>query len=387
MRRRALLVFVVLLALPFLLGAKGCGGADCAQLRQLLELAKVSGTAIAIEAAEQAIAQAGGCPVPAPTPSPEPTPTPEPTPIPTPPPGPAPTPTPSPQPTPEPTPTPTPAPGCSIDGEPGALLPDHRPALGAEVNAAMHALRPDCEVGGRCVLTEGRLEWQARVVDELRRRGICAGQHTPVTDEIAAATSATAPREGGHVYNGPANGPGTVVWFQALPGGVVRQEPPYVGAARPAYAAPTDTSPPPPGPPGACGNPLPPKIWTAATKPPNWGEDEIGRPRWEITCAAHGDVVDCTAKVAPHACEYCASIGMGTMPDGVQPRCGCPVRKEDSPERGPCEAYLTGGTRLESRNGATCEFAHGNPFLFVKPSQGQCRLCSVGDGRVCGGWL
>jgi len=222
---RRYLPLLLLLTLPFLLGTKGCGTADCAKLRELLELAKASGNAEAVATLEKAI-EAGSCPLPEPTPppttppEPDPTPTPSPGPTPTPEPG----PTPVPEPTPEPTPAPTPAPGCSIDGEPGALLPDHRPALGAEVNAAMHALRPDCDVGGRCVLPEGRLAWQALVVQELRRRGICAGQHAPDTDEIAVATSATAPREGGHIYAGPADGPGTVVWFPQ--------------ASRPAYAAP-----------------------------------------------------------------------------------------------------------------------------------------------------
>jgi hypothetical protein len=135
----------------------------------------------------------------------------------------------------------------------------------------------------------------------------------------------------------------------------------------------------------ACGNPLPPKVWTAETLPDGWGVDEIGKPRWTINCGPHQGKIDCVAVVNPRACEYCTAIGMGTMPDGVQPRCGCPVRQEGTPERVPCETYLTGGTKLESRNGATCAFVNDNPFVF-EPSGGNCRLCSVGDGRVCGGW-
>jgi len=150
---------------------------------------------------------------------------------------------------------------------------------------------------------------------------------------------------------------------------------------------PTPTPGPDPTPVAGCSTPLPPKLWTAETLPDGWGSDMIGQPRWEIGCAPHGNVVDCTAKVAPRACDYCASIGMGDI--GGQPRCGCPVRNEcpgfKCEERVACEAYLTGGTKLESRNGATCEFAHGNPFQF-KPSGGNCRLCSVGDPRVCGDW-
>jgi hypothetical protein len=152
---------------------------------------------------------------------------------------------------------------------------------------------------------------------------------------------------------------------------------------------PQPVDPPPVEPPsGACGVPLPPKVWTVGTLPPGWGQDQIGKPRWEIGCTAHGNVIDCTAKVAPHACEYCADIGMGEA--GGQIRCGCPVRNEcpgvKCEERVACEAYLTGGTKLESRNGATCSFARGNPFQF-EPSGGNCRLCSVGDPRVCGPWF
>jgi hypothetical protein len=151
--------------------------------------------------------------------------------------------------------------------------------------------------------------------------------------------------------------------------------------------APTPTPPPvtpPPPATGACLAPLPPKVWTVETLPPGWGSDEIGKPRWVIECESRGSKIDCTAKVTPHACGYCASIDMGTMGDNI--RCGCPVRKEDNPERVACEEYLTGGTRLEARNGAVCEFVGGNPFVF-RPSGGNCRLRSIGDPRVFSGWF
>jgi hypothetical protein len=152
-----------------------------------------------------------------------------------------------------------------------------------------------------------------------------------------------------------------------------------------------DPTPPPVDPPptsGSCTAPLPPKVWTAETLPDGWGSDQIGQPRWELGCVPHGNVVDCTPKVAPHACDYCAAIGMGDI--GGQPRCGCPVRNEcpgfKCEERAACEAYLTGGTQLVARNGATCEYANNNPLQF-KPNNGNCQLCSVGDPRVCGGWF
>lgn len=157
------------------------------------------------------------------------------------------------------------------------------------------------------------------------------------------------------------------------------------------------TPPPDPPPTGGCSAPLPPKVWTAETLPDGWGQDEIGKPRWLIGCSPHNRVIDCTPNVAPRACDYCDSIGMGTTGDG-QLRCGCPVRNECKPteqtppqnfkceERMACEQYLSGGTTLEARNGATCDYTGSNPFQF-KPNDGNCRLCSAADPRVCGGWF
>lgn len=156
--------------------------------------------------------------------------------------------------------------------------------------------------------------------------------------------------------------------------------------------APSPTVGSPPAPPaGDCKAPVPPRFWTRDTLPDGWGEDQIGKPRWELNCQKHGRVVDCTPIVAPRACEYCAAIGMGFYPDG-QWRCGCPVRPEcgigDLPDaichqRPACEAYLLGGgTFLKSLDGKPCERSSDNPLQFL-PRDGQCRLCSA-DGQVCG---
>jgi hypothetical protein len=119
-----------------------------------------------------------------------------------------------------------------------------------------------------------------------------------------------------------------------------------------------------------------------------------------VGCKPHSNVIDCTVQNV-RACDYCAAIGMGES--GGQIRCGCPVRNECKPpedkpqnfkceERSACEQYLTGGTVLESRNGATCEFVHGNPSMF-KPNAGNCRLCGVngttyrGERQGCGEWF
>jgi len=91
---RRYLPLLLLLILPYLLGAKACGGADCKQLTALLELAKQSGNPDAIAAAGWALAEAGCSIVVEPTPAPPtpPAPTPDPahtTPTPTPAPAPA----------------------------------------------------------------------------------------------------------------------------------------------------------------------------------------------------------------------------------------------------------------------------------------------------------
>ena len=121
--RRYLPPLVLLLTLPLLYGCPK----DCRSLRELLALAQASGEPAAIEAAEQAIAAAGGCPLPPTPPEPPPKPDPDPTPTPTPSPGPTTTPEPTPEPIPSPTPAPELEPPLSIEDCPKALAP------GAEV--------------------------------------------------------------------------------------------------------------------------------------------------------------------------------------------------------------------------------------------------------------
>jgi hypothetical protein len=271
---------------------------------------------------------------------------------------------------------PTPG-GCVLAGE--EVTPSTQTnTVGPDVNAAMHRLVPRCDIGSDCLINEyTQQSWFAAVGAELRKAGLCAG---PGGDEMQVALLRSNPWQNFHIFAGDDS-----PTLPAPPGArrTVNWSP---NSWRGAWVAPGGTAPPvEPPTAGACGAPLPPKVWTAETLPPNWGQDQIGQPRWTMNCGPHQGKIDCVAVVNPHACAYCASIGMGTMPDGVQPRCGCPVRQEGSPERVPCETYLTGGTRLESRNGATCSFVGGNPFVF-EPNNGNCRLCSVGDGRVCGDW-
>lgn len=237
-------------------------------------------------------------------------------------------------------PTPSPPPGgCSIDGEPGPEIPGYRPALGGEVNAAMTTLRPDCAPGSRCVLAEGRQEWQARVVAELRRRGLCAGQHSPTTDEVAAAASVTAPREGWHVYAGPDAGPGTVVWSP--------------GAARPTYAAPEG-----PPPPAGCSPPAVPKVAM-------WGLTFRNR-WWDSTPKfSNGDSATWTGQPVT---RYCAAIG---MPDRIY----CPARPEGDPERRACEGVGIGG------------YANAVPLWRCEVGQPEVNEANPFQARCAAGWV
>ncbi len=314
-------------------------------------------------------------------------------------------PCPTPTPTPQPTPTPAP-PSNATDCDGPVAEPPLAVArlLGNEVNAAIFRAY-GCD-GGRCLVNDSRYNVQRRIIAELRAGGLCAGQHEPGTgplsygtDEIAVSTSRTFMRESYHVVEGPALGPVTL--------GLSPQ------SARPAYMpvggvppgpvpspSPSPAPTPTPVPPAGCSAPLPPQVWTAETLPPGFDPGLLGHTRYVMTCRAHGNDVDCTVQ-NQRACDYCAAIGMGEM--GGQIRCGCPVRNECKPpgdepqnfkcaERVACEQYLTGGTVLESRNGATCEYVRGNPFVF-RPNGGNCRLCGAngttynGQRQGCGEWL
>ena len=293
------------------------------------------------------------CPAPAPTPTPSPTVAPTPTPLPTATPTPAPTPVPTPTPTP--VPTPTPLAGCSINGEPGPEIPGYRPGLGSQVNAAMESLRPDCSPGSRCVLREGRQAWQAQVVAELRRRGRCAGQHAPETDEIAVSTGLAAPREGWHVYAGPDTGPGTVVWSP--------------GAARPTYAAPGG---PPPDPPQetctGCPAPCTPKV-------ARWGL--TFRNRW-WDCTPQFYSKDTATWTGVPVTGYCAAIG---MPE----RLFCPARQEGDLNRRACEGVGIGGyanaVPLWRCEQGLPEINAANPFQ-ARCAAGWIEVCAT-DGTNC----
>jgi hypothetical protein len=278
-----------------------------------------------------------------------------------------------------------------LAGEPGPIILGHHNQNGAAVNQVMAGLT-GCSIGSRCVVIVRPQVWQAHVEAGLREMGLCAGQHEPGTDEIAVSTAAGQPWEGFHIYSGagwddPAQ-TGTVVWSP--------------GADRPAYAPPggpvppTPTPTPPPTVPGApCPiAPCPDLVWTAATLPDGWSEDEIGTARIQFNSSVYtGRYADNTLVVV-HNEPYCASIGMSPMADG-QPRASCPMRPDGHPEREAIEHWASGGYVLQAQNGATCVPHPTNPVMF-ELNGGNCRLCTVRtfksktpshpDEPVCSGW-
>lgn len=247
-------------------------------------------------------------------------------------------------------PTPPPPAGCVLAGQPGAPIPDYVPQLGATVNAVMAVLRPDCEVGGRCVLTEGRQEWQAKVEARLRAAGLCAGQHEAGTDEMAVARALDTPWEGWHVYAGPDTGPGTVVWSPQ--------------AARGAYAAPGP-------PPTMCPDPRP----------------DRSPGKLKILAKQHLKWIDATPQTVG-TCDYCLAIGLGWYGEpGGTPRCGCAMRPEGNPDRVACELYaLHGGYVWEVRPAGEVVINADNPAQASCIGCAQLRVCSA-DGSVCSDWI
>ena len=286
---------------------------------------------------------------------------------------------------PAPPPPPGPAPsGCVLAGEVGLEpVPGHVQALGDQVNAVM-AVATGCEVGSTCVLHQRPQEWQATVEAGLRARGLCAGQHTPETDEIAVALDPRDPGgdiwEGYHIAAGPGwDTPGgrlTVVWSYGTQTEPVGAPPRYVGANRPAWRAPAPATPPPvvaPPVTAACPyRPLPEQRRIAA-KP------HVGRQ------------VDSTPQVGDAA--YCAARG---WTDG---RTWCAVAQEGDAARTACEAELlgrpcpvwsfvgaAGGLRIEY-SGEDADVAHcGADAGFVAwvggTGSGAVRACNA-DGSLC----
>jgi len=290
---------------------------------------------------------------------------------------PMPVPTPQPTPTPVPTPTPTPHPlGCQAPqgmqwSGPGQVTT----SAGPLVNKAMAELL-GCRAGSDCPHGEGPGEaaaqrWMARVIAELRLRGLCAGQHEAgITDEIAVATQCEGPWEGYHVAN---YGGGKVVWS---PGAARPSWTPTAGCSSP---LPTPTPPPTPGPtpsPGVCPAPTPGPLSKWEAKIHNRG------PNWTT--------LDSTPLVGPDQ-DFCRAIG---YTDG---RRFCPPRAEGTAEAEiracnelvvgprPYPLWFWNGQRVPPE-GLEGVIHDDNPYhLLVRPQlHGTADVCGQNDtcGRV-----
>lgn len=93
-----------------------------------------------------------------------------------------------------------------------------------------------------------------------------------------------------------------------------------------------------------------------------------------------GNWMDATPLV--HGCAYCAEIGLPTLPDGVTPRCDCPVRAEGDPERPPCELDATGGPFWLCPLGGSLVSNPANPFQAKCVGGLGVRVCDS-TGTVC----
>ncbi len=229
--------------------------------------------------------------------------------------------------------------GCILAGVPTQEAVGHAATLGATVNEALAAVT-SCEVGTRCVIRGNPQDFQARVEAELRKRGLCAGQHERHTDEIAAARKAAEVWEGYHVATGegwclseeplradcPKDATTIVVWYP--------ERASYKGAWLPPGT---------PGPPpvSACPEPRPAEAGQIG------GIGRIGmKPHGGVRI--DGNVVkilDATPNVyAGKAYEvlpsenYCAKIG-SLAGDGVSGNTWCPARLEGNPDRSACEKW------------------------------------------------
>jgi len=100
------------------------------------------------------------------------------------------------------------APTCAIPQGVRWRRVSRAPEFTAEINGAMKAIT-GCEVRSDCRVRMGDQEFFAAVAAELRKQGLCAGQHDEgATDEVAVGVD-PGEVEGHHVYN---YGGGRVAW-------------------------------------------------------------------------------------------------------------------------------------------------------------------------------
>jgi hypothetical protein len=251
-----------------------------------------------------------------------------------------------------------------LAGEPSTAAPGQANTLGDKVNLAMKALRPNCEIGGTCLLGDmTQQQWQAQVNAKLREAGLCAGQHSPGTDEIAVAPKPTDNWQGFHVFAGDtSSGP-------VPPGGARRTVVWSPQAWRGAWLPPT-TPPPAEG----CKAPLP----------------DRDPSKLRIQIHVGGGWADGTIQTVG-TLSYCEQIGMSPMADGT-PRASCPMRSEcpgyQCELREECETFASrGGPVWQTQPvGLEVELRNGNPWVARAAGAERLRVCTS-DLGVCSAWV
>ncbi len=331
----------------------------CEQLAQALALAKSSGDATLIAAAEKAYADAK-CTVPTPPPTPLPT---------------------CPESCPEGQECKDPAVGCVVKPTPpppvvaAPLIPDEELSIASEqdgkaltwpaTNDAIkrhQAVHPEAWMwrgDARCLVAgpSGIDAVFQAFADDLLAHGIVAGQSITKdgkrSDCIFVNRTETPIYEETHPFDYAracvATGPNAVK-------GLYRRG-----------------SPPPPVTDACPAEPCPPRVFA-----------DTGKPHWEYHAKQHtmgnGDSTPAVIK----ACDFCAAIGLGWY--GTTPRCSCPVRPDGHAERVAVENWLLrGGPTRDSRNGQDCTPNNtDNPAAFLWGT-GNCRMCDA-TKMVCSDW-
>lgn len=257
--------------------------------------------------------------------------------------------------------------GCTLSGEPSVPADIQQNTLGDKVNQAIASLYPQCDIGGTCLLgDETQQQFQAKVEEKLRSMGLCAGQHTPSTDEVAVAEKADFPWQGFHIFVGddssgpvpPGGARRTVKWSPAA----------YTGSWLPPSVQPT------PEPIGSCTDPIPPKVgkWGGPVSHNQWFDST---PKFynKEAMTWDGQLVS----------GYCSALGIEEL--------WCPARTEcpgvKCEERQACERVgvsgLTNGKPLWRCSNGDVEVNPQNIF------QARCgagaswiEVCAA-DGSVC----
>jgi hypothetical protein len=248
--------------------------------------------------------------------------------------------------------------GCLLAGQPSTPLPGYAMEHGETVSQAIREITG--QDGGRIVVAQGRQAFQAAVIQALRAKGLCAGQHAPDSDEIAVATAWDAKRstpwEAYHVYAGPEAGPGTAVL--------------YPQAGRDAWMPPVPPRPVKPPVESACGEPVPPPL---------------GKIKLECRPGRDGvTVCDSTPLVYSPGGTYCASVG-SFNDDGITGRLFCSPRPEGHPQRLACEQLILGAPApVFVWSGPASQFnMRANPFAAEFTTGAGTLVACNADHSIC----